>query len=190
MRISRLRWGILLARVTAMRGTCLRRQVGCVLVDKLGHVLATGYNGVAAGQPHCNEVERTTNGVPHHPHACPGACAPSGTNLDGCYAIHAEQNAMLQCKDVQAIDTCYCTASPCITCVKLLLNTGCQTIVFEEAYPHGEAKDLWVKAGRGWVQANQRISFHDTLQVLTKGGEADATQEGQEQGDHPAEHPA
>ena len=160
MRPTRDQWAMEVASVTAKRSTCLRRAVGCVLLNARGHVLATGYNGVAAGQPHCNEREMICDPASDHnhpsdncftyPHACEGACSPSGTNLDACEAIHAEQNALLQCKDVYAIDTCYCTTSPCVTCVKLLLNTGCQRIVFTEEYPQLHAKEMWVKAGRLW----------------------------------------
>src|SRR3546814_1170368 len=91
-----------------------------------------------------------------YPNACSGAFSPSGTNLDGCEAIHAEQNALLQCKDVREIHTCYCTASPCVTCTKLLLNTGCMRVVFMEEYPHPAARDLWTRAGREWVQLVKR----------------------------------
>jgi dCMP deaminase len=137
-----------LALLTAKRATCLRRQVGCVLLNARGHVLATGYNGVAAGQPHCNQYDH------FHPigfpDACAGAHAASGTNLDGCQAIHAEQNALLQCRDVYAIDTVYVTASPCVTCTKLLLNTSCERIVYAETYPHSAAQELWLGAGRRW----------------------------------------
>jgi len=139
-----------LARATAKRSTCLRRQVGCVLLDQYGHIIATGYNGVAAGMPHCNEMnphydEPAPKGLvrPKYIHACSGAASPSGTNLEGCEAIHAEQNALLQCKDAQSIHTCVVTASPCITCVKLLMNTGCRQIVFAEEYPHPAAGELW-----------------------------------------------
>lgn len=173
MRISRDGWGIELAKVTARRGTCCRRQVGCVLVDADGHVLATGYNGVAAGRLHCNEqVERQVytkaerdqaradgavqiigQGDPRDdlpdialflPNACAGATAPSGTQLEGCEAIHAEQNALLQCPDVRRIHTAYVTCSPCVTCVKLLMNTGCRRIIFAEPYAHDQAaRELW-----------------------------------------------
>lgn len=155
-RITRDAWAMELAQVTARRSTCLRRAVGCVLLDGRGHVLATGYNGVAAGQPHCNEV--TGEGydgdldVLLHAHACPGAWAPSGTQLDNCRAIHAEQNALLQCRDVHLIQTCYVTTSPCMTCTKLLLNTSCREIVFRSPYPGLDAtRDLWVGAGRVWT---------------------------------------
>lgn len=150
MRPSRDEWAMKLALLTAQRATCCRRQVGCVLLNARGHVLATGYNGVAAGLPHCNYHDPYFE--TGFPHACSGANSPSGTNLDGCQAIHAEQNAMLQCKDVYSIHTCYVTASPCMTCVKLLLNTSCERIVFVEEYPHSAARELWTGAGRAWEQ--------------------------------------
>ena len=159
MRPSRDEWAMKLALLTAQRATCCRRQVGCVLLNARGHVLATGYNGVAAGQPHCNEKtwEAEWTGfdmvsVEDFHHACAGATAPSGTNLDGCQAIHAEQNALLQCRDIYQIHTAYVTASPCVTCTKLLLNTSCERIVFVEEYPHSAAQELWKSAGRSWEQ--------------------------------------
>lgn len=148
MRPTRDQWGLQLAAVTAQRATCCRRQVGCVLVNARGHVLATGYNGRAAGLPHCNEETLDSYGQGFKVHACAAAAAPSGTQLDGCEAIHAEQNALLQCRDVHAIHTAYVTASPCVTCVKLLLNTSCERVVFLEEYSHVAAKELWAKGRR------------------------------------------
>jgi dCMP deaminase len=95
----------------------------------------------------------TTFSTGYYKHACPGAESPSGTNLDGCHAIHAEQNALLQCRDVWEIETCYITTSPCVTCVKLLLNTSCQRIVFNEEYINLDAKGIWEGAGREWVKS-------------------------------------
>jgi len=163
-------WALALVKETARRSTCCRRQVGCVLLNGRGHVIATGYNGVAAGLPHCNEfnIEAYSYVMPDvepppgfklYPNACEGAESPSGTNLDGCEAIHAEQNALLQCKNVYEIHTCYVSASPCMTCVKLLLNTACERIVFTEQYPHNEAQMLWEKAGREWVFEDASIPF-------------------------------
>lgn len=152
MRPSRDQWAMILAMETARRSTCLRRQVGCVLLNRRGHVLATGYNGVAAGMPHCNDVDLEGFTTNPHPWACQAAHAASGSQLEGCEAIHAEQNALLQCRDVYDIEECFVTASPCITCTKLLLNTSCQRIIFIEAYPHPAAADLWRRAGREWVQ--------------------------------------
>lgn len=169
MRLSRDEWGLRLAETTALRGTCLRRQVGCVLTDYAGRVLATGYNGVAVGAKHCNEeVDVPIYGPEYtkkwnkdewlqqdcvdyettYPNACPSAHARGGVDLDLCAATHAEQNACLQCRDPDAIDTCYVTVSPCISCLKLLLNTGCRRVVFREVYAQ-DASALWVP--REWV---------------------------------------
>ncbi len=123
-----------IALLVATRATCARRSVGCVLTSERGHVLATGYNGVPRGFRHCTE------------HPCGGHLGRSGGDLDKCLATHAEQNALLQCPDVEKIAVCYTTTSPCIHCVKLLLNTGCRRIVFIEEYPHNESKELWLSA--------------------------------------------
>lgn len=147
MRPSKDEYFLEMAKLVARRSTCLRRSVGAVAVNARGHVLSTGYNGVAAGMPHCNQEDPFA--PDGYPHACSGAWAKSGSNLDGCQAIHAEQNMLLQCRDVWEIETVYCTASPCLTCVKLLMNTSCLRIVFAEEYPHTEAKSLWVGHGGG-----------------------------------------
>ncbi len=159
-RLTRHQWAMGIAEISAQRSTCLRRNVGCVLLDEDGFILATGVNGVARGVKHCNENVRPVTGNPPteaniaraFPNACPGAQAPSGTQLDGCHAIHAEQNAMLRCGDIRRIFACYCTASPCMTCVKLLMNTNCQAIYFLDEYPHLEAMELWLSSqvGRTW----------------------------------------
>jgi dCMP deaminase len=131
-----------MAFLCSERSTCPRRKVGCVLVNERGHVLATGYNGVPAGFKHCIDSP------------CPGANAEPGQGLEKCEAIHAEQNALLQCKNVYDIHTAYCTDSPCVTCVKLLLNTSCKRIVFMRRYPHAASEELWTRAGRDWDQRN------------------------------------
>jgi dCMP deaminase len=132
------------------RGTCVRRKVGCVLVNDRNHVLATGYNGRPSGLTHCIDKP------------CAGALAPSGTQLDKCESIHAEANALLQCRDVYDIRTVYCTVAPCIHCTKLLMNTGAITIRYIEAYPRGSeglrspTEVFWrsSRAGRSWFQGS------------------------------------
>ena len=73
-------------------------------------------------------------------------------NLDACRALHAEQNALLQCPDVFKIHSAYVTASPCITCTKLLLNTSCKNVYYYNEYPHQEARELWESSGRLWIK--------------------------------------
>lgn len=128
-----------MTRLAARRSTCVRRSVGCVLVDANHHVLATGYNGVPRGVPHCIDQR------------CPGASQVSGTGLTLCQAVHAEANALLQCSDVQKIHTAYVTASPCITCMRMLANTGVKRIVFLEEYPHAESRQIAIALGIDWI---------------------------------------
>ena len=134
-----------MALLVSERGTCARRKVGSIFVNKRNHVIATGYNGNPSGFTHCTDKP------------CAGANSLSGTDLDKCEAIHAEQNALLQCKDVHEIDRVYCTLSPCIHCVKLLLNTSCEHLIFCEEYVHRDAKKLWILGGREWKHINKNI---------------------------------
>lgn len=156
---------IRMALLTSERSTCHRRAVGCVLTNVRGQVLSTGYNGRAAGLPHCNDevyrpaTEAERNGfnggclnIREFPHRCPNSDAKPG-EPNGCESIHAEQNALLQCRDVYLIRTCYTTIAPCLVCVKLLMNTSCERIVFGSAYAYPDAERLWKSAGREWVGA-------------------------------------
>lgn len=141
--------GLQLAEVWAQRGTCARRLVGCVLFDVDKVELSSGYNGPASGMPHC----RDTGGPGDR--RCTGAdCAP-GTGLELCEAIHAEANALLKCPDVRRVHTCFSTHSPCLHCVKLLMNTGCQRIVFRNRYAHDDASRLlWTRSRGEFVYVN------------------------------------
>lgn len=113
------------AFLAAEQSTCLRRQVGAVAV-KEKRVIATGYNGQVSGAPHCKTCLREKLGV------------PSGERLDICRALHAEQNVIIQCAkfgvSLQGA-ILYQTTKPCLTCFKMLLNSGIQKIVYEHDYP-------------------------------------------------------
>lgn len=153
MRPSTQEYFLSMAKLVASRGTCYRRQVGCVLVDGRNRVLATGYNGVPSGVPHCNHRNPEAQlGTVAFPQLCKGALAPSGTMLSDCQAVHAEANALISCRHPEDVEVAYCTASPCYQCVGYLLNTNCRSIVFSELYPHPESKDRWVSQGRLWLQ--------------------------------------
>lgn len=131
---------LLVARVVSLRSTCARRRVGCVLVDEQNRILSTGYNGVPSGRIHCIDVP------------CAGAGLPSGIGLDECEAIHAEQNAIVFCSEVRSVNTCYTTTAPCTSCIKLLLNTNCRRIVFEQSYVHVNGIKLWRESGKTWLR--------------------------------------
>lgn len=137
MRPTQDEYFIQMAKLVATRSNCYKRQVGCVAVDKNNNILSTGYNGVPRGFPHCKEGE------------CPRD--NPGEDLHLCLATHAEMNAILQCPDVMKIAKIYVTDSPCLTCTVVLLNTGCQEIIFAQPYPgNGMAEKAWVSSNRIW----------------------------------------
>jgi dCMP deaminase len=127
-----------IAKVVATRSPCLHRQVGCVLVDKHNHILATGYNGPAKGTGHCVTCSR----------------AVPGRDLYTCNAVHAEMNALLQCSNVFEIETAYITINPCQICTRLLLNTSCNGIIYGDIYTK-ESQDSFLHA---WVGGGPRYS--------------------------------
>ena len=122
-----------MAELVALRSTCKRRAVGCVLVDKKNHVVATGYNGVPKGFIHCID------------YPCIGADAPSGTRLNECRAVHAEMNALLQLQSTDEL-TAYLTVTPCFDCAKVLANSNVTRIVASVWYPQTEVKDILEQA--------------------------------------------
>ena len=129
-----------MAELTAKRSTCLRRQVGAVIV-KDRHIIATGYNGAPRGVKHCEEK---------------GGClrqqlsVPSGQRHELCRALHAEQNAIIQAATLgQSIEdgTIYVTHQPCVICAKMIINAGIKRIVVSEAYPDEMATEILDEAG-------------------------------------------
>lgn len=128
-----------LADLAATRSTCLRRQVGAIIVAE-HRVLATGYNGAPKDLPHCLEVGCKREELK----------IPSGQRQEICRAIHAEQNAIIQAAQhgVPVKDaTVYCTNQPCATCAKMILNLDVRRIVFRSSYPDDLAISLLKEAG-------------------------------------------
>ncbi|MBR3785364.1 MAG: dCMP deaminase family protein [Firmicutes bacterium] len=134
-----------MAELTAKRSTCLRRQVGAVIV-KDRHIIATGYNGAPRGLKHCDEK---------------GGClrqqlgVPSGQRHELCRALHAEQNAIIQAATLgQSIEdgTIYVTHQPCVICAKMIINAGIKRIVVREAYPDEMATEILDEAGIRVIQ--------------------------------------
>jgi len=128
-----------IADLVATRSTCLRRQVGAVLVkDK--RILSTGYNGAPSGLKHCLDIGclRETLGI------------PSGERHELCRGLHAEQNCLIQAAYhgvSVAGSVLYCTHLPCIICTKMLINAGIRKIYYKKGYPDELSEDMLQEAG-------------------------------------------
>jgi len=136
------------ARLAARRSTCLRRQVGAVIV-KDRNILATGYNGAPKGISHCAEVGclRKKLGV------------PSGQRHELCRGLHAEQNAIIQAAyhgvSIRGA-TMFCTHSPCVICLKMIINAGIEKVVFFGDYHDELARQLAAESGLELVTLQER----------------------------------
>jgi dCMP deaminase len=129
-----------ICQVVSRRATCLRRQVGAILVRDR-RILTTGYNGPPRGMRHCAELggcRRKELGI------------PSGERHELCRALHAEQNAIIQAAlhGVSVIGaTMYITNQPCVLCAKMLINAGVVRIVYRGHYPDEMAVEMLGEAG-------------------------------------------
>lgn len=133
-----------ITRLVAKRSTCLRRNVGTLIV-KDRRILATGYNGVPKGLSHCLDVGclREKYGV------------PPGERHELCRGIHGEQNAIIQAATSGiSIENAvlYTTHYPCSLCIKMILNASIQRVYYLEGYPDDLAKTLAKEGGLSIVQ--------------------------------------
>lgn len=131
-----------MAEFVSTWSSCARagRNVGAV-ITKNKRILTTGYNGAPSGIFNCRDkgyCMRDKMGI------------PSGTQHEKCYAVHAEQNAIIQAAKLGvSVDgaTLYCTHQPCAICTKMIINSGIARIVFKYPYPDEFAMHLIEDSG-------------------------------------------
>jgi len=159
-RINKDEYFMSLAIMASLRSTCLHRKVGCILIDSNDHILSTGYNGAPREITNCCDslkCSRTT----------------SGEKLDECLAVHAEQNAIIQCKDNFKITTIYCTNLPCPTCYKMILNTSALNLFYLYNYKNKLIKkDVFTSTSLKFNRVElSPFLLKLTLAILPKTGE-------------------
>ncbi len=117
-----------MAAIWAENSYCLRRKVGAIIV-KNQMIISDGYNGTPAGFENVCEDENA-------------ATKP--------YVLHAEANAITKvARSNNSSDgaTLYVTASPCVECAKLIIQSGIRRVVFNELYRLPDGIDLLERAG-------------------------------------------
>ena len=139
MRASWDEYFMQIVEVVKTRSTCLRRQVGAVIV-KDNRIITTGYNGAPSGLKHCTELggcERQRMGI------------PSGERHELCRALHAEQNAIIQAAKLGNTTegaTLYVNVQTCVICAKMLINAGIGRVVYKGDYPDDMSKAMLEEA--------------------------------------------
>lgn len=120
-----------IAEQVATRSTCDRKHIGAVIVREKT-ILSTGYNGSVKGAPHCDDIGHDIDN---------GHCVRT---------VHAEANAVAQAgKHGVAINNSeiYITASPCLTCFKLIANAGIKIVYYKEFYRDERINEYAKQAG-------------------------------------------
>jgi dCMP deaminase len=116
------------------------RSIGAIIVRNK-RIITTGYNGAPSGIKSCKEKGeclRQKLGI------------ASGTRHELCYAIHAEQNAIIQAAKLGiSIDgaTLYCTHQPCVISSKMIVNAGIVRVVYAHPYPDDFDQEILGEAG-------------------------------------------
>ena len=117
-----------MATVWARNSYCKRRQVGALIVkDRM--IISDGYNGTPSGFENICEDEN-------------GVTKP--------YVLHAEANAITKvAKSGNSSQgaTLYVTASPCLECSKLIIQSGIRRVVYSDEYRLTDGIDLLRRAG-------------------------------------------
>jgi dCMP deaminase len=128
-----------LALDLAKRSHCVKAQVGAVLT-KDTRIISIGYNGPPAGTHNCDE-EFPMEGCPRD---TKGSCS---------LALHAEENAILYAaKNGSQLEgtTLYCTLSPCISCARLIFQSGIKKVYFHSSY--AQYKGLSIDEGVAFLR--------------------------------------
>ncbi len=116
-----------MARIWAENSYCKRRQVGALVV-KDHMIISDGYNGTPSGFPNvCEEDNKTLPYVLHAEANAITKLARSNNNSDGA--------------------TLYITASPCIECAKLIIQSGIKRVIYGEEYRLADGLNLLRQAG-------------------------------------------
>ena len=117
-----------MAAIWAENSYCERRKVGALIV-KNKMIISDGYNGTPAGFENVCEDEN---------------------NVTKPYVLHAEANAITKVarsSNSSEGATLYVTASPCIECAKLIIQSGITRVVYGEHYRLMDGLELLKRAG-------------------------------------------
>ena len=117
-----------MAQIWAENSYCVRRKVGALVV-KDNMIISDGYNGTPTGFENICEDEN---------------------NISKPYVLHAEVNAitkLARSSNSSEGATLYVTASPCIECAKLIIQSGIKRVIYTEKYRLTDGIELLERAG-------------------------------------------
>lgn len=155
-RISREQMFSQICSVVAQRSTCLRSQVGALIVRD-GRIVSMGYNGPVSGMPACKKIPpQFQKLLDEGNHFALEQYEEYKKNTTMCMgpgcirSLHAETNAIaFAARAGVSVEGCtmYCSMSPCINCAKVIVNSGIKELKYLEEYRDTSGLELLRKAG-------------------------------------------
>lgn len=127
MRAGKVESAVGMLEAVALRGTCNRLYVGCI-ITRDSRVISTGYNGNVSGAIHCLHPDDQI-----------------GTGCET--AVHAEANAIVfAARHGVAVEGAqlWTTHMPCLGCAKLIINSGISRVWFVTDYRKREGLQLLI----------------------------------------------
>jgi dCMP deaminase len=130
--------------IIAKRSTCHRHSIGAMIV-KDNKIVSSGYNGNPRTFPHCHETGciRDERKI------------PSGTQMETCTGVHAEQNALLQAGKLADGATLYCNAFPCKICARLIINAKIARVVIPQKSNYADRQGMRLLKSAGIILSNE-----------------------------------
>lgn len=146
-----------IAEAVSMRGTCLRRKFGSIIV-KDDTIISTGYVGAPRDRQNCSDrgiCFRMENNI------------PSGTRYEACRSMHSEMNAIINADPIRRKDAklylvgiendgSYTESDCCSMCKRMIINSGISEVIFRTA--SGGIRKVDVKS---WVYNDDSLTLHE-----------------------------
>ena len=134
-RIDKNNYYLNIAESVTVRGTCIRRNYGAIIV-KNDEIISTGYVGAPRGRKNCCDIKYCMREKLN---------IPRGERYELCRSVHAEQNAIISASRRNMLGSTlflvgvdYKTkeyvkgANPCSICKRMIINAGIEKVIIRD----------------------------------------------------------
>ncbi len=164
-RVDKTNYYLSIAEAVAGRGTCLRKNYGCIIVNN-DEIISTGYTGAPRGRKNCIDIGTCTKKklLPDMRHG----------GYDACRSVHAEQNAIISASRKDMIgSSLYLVgirkdtgeyeeeANACQLCRKMIINAGIKEVIVKANNENGyNVIDV-----QDWIENDELLERKDNLLI-------------------------
>jgi dCMP deaminase len=145
-----------IADTVLIRGTCLRRNYGAIIV-KNDEIISSGYSGAPRGRKNCSDIGNCQREIMN---------VPRGTHYELCRSVHSEANAIISAPRRDMIDSVLYlvgrdavtkefvkNANPCAMCKRLIINAGIAKVIIRDT--ESDYREIFVSE---WIENDDSLS--------------------------------